>query len=724
MTSIRQIQSERVLQDVVHTLYSQGVNPLLAEVFGRVSTYFSNYKPGKPLPVDLSRIQNGEVSNVEDLNEILEHTLLNMDVLYETSIRQVDDIMLLNDALYDNLERLRSKQKRLESRVNDYLLMNNNSEGHFLVVSDNFSNLAMTSLPLTSARVDTEAQMVYIPSLSSHDRIATNENVGNPSISVTVNDKEVGYSELAPFSGAIETSSKNILWAIEVETSKPEEVIVTVDIPLYNGPDPLELSRIDLTPYSGKPTQIWFEMQREDGERVPFGRRIQSAITKLSMSQSPELVTSVRLYMRKTEQDYIETRSGSTRYKYVFGARSIAFMFQSYERNATFVSGPILMPDDMRNHSAIDAVSLDTIDNIPDGTNIQYYVAAESLVEGESLDRSMEDFSWRRINPIRSRSPEDKVVRFNGALLLNRMIRLEPSGGDLQLLPEMPTGPLADRNPSPTIIEGVDIYRIAELEDDPIRDSLVLLEGVNTTRITSRNTDSTVQFDDLDLPYWASMRRDEPGSLTVDYGRIDAGNEFFYGGDIGASGKDVMVEAFVECDTQFETFLSEIQKVDARSRLWDMKAYLNGRQLGVLESGTNSARVPWGFRQGLNHVVLIIRIPLEAAQSHPYMGAISLMGGEKDLQSFGLVRLERWNYVDLFTMRYNETGEPKTFTVHNGEIICRRKPTDNFQLRYALKTGLGPNGIRLRADLSRSRNTPNVTPKIESYTLRFGYGSA
>lgn len=721
MTSIRQIQTERVLQDVVHTLYSQGSNPLLAEVLGRVSRYLSHYRPGQPLPIDLSRIAKGEVSDVEGFNEILEHTLLNLDVLYETSLRQVDDIMMLNDALYDNLERLKAKQRRLEQRISDYLLMNSNSEGHFLVVTDNFSDLYMTDLTLTSARVDTQSQYASIPSLSASSYALDADAFGAPTVSVMVDNKQSGFNELAPFSGALEPSARNILWAIDVEADSPKEVVVTATLPLA---EPAELTQIDFTPYGNKPTQVWFEIQDEDGQFVPFGRRIQTSIRKISMTSAPVTASAIRFNLRKTEQDYIEDRSGSARYKYVFGSRSIVVMHQAYERNATFISNPILVPNDMKEHTAIDALSLDTVEETPAGTNIEYYVAAEDFPEEAMPDWSLREYSWRRIEPIKSKSRENKLVRFDGALLRTRMIRSDPTAQEIQLLPKMPTGPVSDRNPSPTIIEGVDVFRIAELQESPIRNTVELIEGVNTTRITSKNIDPDTLFDAVDLSYWARMLRDEQNALTVDYGRIDAGNEFFYGGDIGASGKDVMVEAFIECETQFEPFLAELQKVDPRSRTWDVKAFLNGRPLGEMGVGVDKARVPWSLRQGLNHVVLVIRIPLEAAESHPYMGAISLMGGDRSLQSFGLVRLDRWSYVDLFTMRYNETGNPKTFTIHNNEIISRRNPTDNFQLRYAVETGLSPQAVRLRADFTRSRNTPNVAPRLESYSLRFGHGSA
>jgi hypothetical protein len=119
----------------------------------------------------------------------------------------------------------------------------------------------------------------------------------------------------------------------------------------------------------------------------------------------------------------------------------------------------------------------------------------------------------------------------------------------------------------------------------------------------------------------------------------------------------------------------------------------------------------------LNHLILLVNIPTGRS-----VGTVKLMG-DNNLFDFGTVKLDTWSYVDFFDLQHNQAGNPSTFSFFEEEIVSRKKPTDNFRLRYALSTGNGPAFLRFRADLSRQDNNPSVTPRLNSYRLRFSYGS-
>lgn len=722
MSSPRTVQTERVLQDVVRLLYSGGTKPLTNEIITKISAYFSKYPAGRPLPMPLENIVDGLVSDSHLYNKLIKHLSINIDVLYEASMRQIEDILELTSSLQTELDRLDRKRRRIETKIDDFLLSQYNTDGYFYSVSDNFSDLSMTNTTLTSAEADTDAGFLLLPTVSSTTTSLPIELVGAPNIKVYADGEDESYDELAPFAGALEDSLDNTIWAFEAATDEPKEVVATVTVRLGNGVDPIWLSQINFTPYGSTPVQVFWETQSEDGW-AGFGSRIQTGTSKMVFGESARGVKNVRFTLRKTEPDYTENINGKLRYKYIFGARSLSFIYHTYERNATFVSEPLQMPSDFATDAAIDAVSIDVKADIPADTEMRYFVASTDLSEftAENLavgTPELSDYVWQEITPVNSQQPGGKIVRFSGANTNTRMIRQNPQGGDLQLTPMKTAGPVQERNPTPSIIPGVDVYRVARLEDEPFRNSLELWEGVNSTRIHSKNIDNATDFRDIDLPYWADVFRNE--ETTVDYGRIDTGNEFFYGGDVGAVNKDIYVETFLFADRSWETFLQEFQKIDVRSQTWDIKVYLNGRILGHLPVGTNKLQLPWRFNEGLNHIVILIRIPFSAGESDPYMGALSLLGRD-NLYNYGAVHLAKWNYVDLFAMKYNETGQPKTFTIHNNEIISRRMPTANYQLRYAVGTGEGPAAVLFRAELSRSRNNPSVTPVLDQYRLRFSY---
>ena len=726
MSSIRQTQTQRALQDIAHALYSRGVDPMLAEIFGRLNRYFGQYPAGKPLPMGISGLSRDGVSDHESYNELMRNLALNLDILYETSLNHVDDVLMLNDAIHSRVQNLKSKQRRLEAQINDHLMVHHNSDGYFYTISDNFSDIQLVDTTLTSARVDTESGAVTIPSISDHSYQLGPNHIGAPSVSVTVNGQQHAYRQISPFSGALEDGLNNLMWAIEVELDKPSEVYATVDIPVYSGDGPIEITRIDLKPYGMSPVQSWMEVyDPASGVFVNFGARAKTDSLKMTFVDNVPGTTTVRMHLRKTEYDYTQRRDGGLRYRYVFGAKAITMLHSIYEKNARLVSLPLSTPTEARDSLIIDGISVDVDVDVPSGGDVRFFVAAADPIDFSAVEQSdvrhVADLNWHEITPIRSTEKDRKLVRFDGAATQTKLITDNPTNDQLQLIPIAPSGPEQDRNPSHTIIEGVDVYKITQLDSEPLVNSLTLLEGVNTTRIYSKSIDSSLQFADMDIGYWADIFRNQADELILDYGKIDIGNGFFYGGDVGAPGRDIYVETFLETQSSYNTFLAEMQKVDDRSRTWDVKAFLNGRPLGNLPAGVNSTRLPWSFQDGLNHVVVMVRIPLESAQPMPYVGVLSLMGDAPNLPSYGAVRLDKWNYVDEFTMRYNEMGQPKTFTVKDGLLISRREPTANFQLRYSSKTGYGPEAIRFMAELSRVSNNPKITPKLNSYRLRFSY---
>ncbi len=89
--------------------------------------------------------------------------------------------------------------------------------------------------------------------------------------------------------------------------------------------------------------------------------------------------------------------------------------------------------------------------------------------------------------------------------------------------------------------------------------------------------------------------------------------------------------------------------------------------------------------------------------------------------NLGTVELADWSYVSFFDLEYNQPGTPTSFTIYNNQIITKRQPTTNYRLSYNQASGLGPQAIRLRADMSRDYNDPNVTPEIDQYRLQFNY---
>ena len=720
--SIRRIQTERALEAAVYELYSSGKRPTFGEVAEVLSAYFSLYPLGRPLPVPLSDIIR-QVSDPDQYNELLGRVVVNLGVLYQSALEQVEDTLELTQSLQNHLDRLTKRRKTLETKIDDFLLSNFNTEGYYSAVSDTFDDISLTDLTLTSAAVDTTSGRVEIPSLSGASSKLPKDQISNPRYIFRIGDqgKPYPYDLILPFANAVDDDTTNTAWIIEVETERPEEVVFRATIALGEEDNPVKLSRLEFDPYGAAPVQMAFQYRDANGNFVPFGGGLKTSSDKVVYSQDPVDVNEFQIFMRKKEHDYVTTDTGKTKYRYIFGAKSIVFTHQTYESNATFVSAPLGVPSSDLDFSIIDAVSLDVNDSAPPGTSINYYIA-QDVGDTESLD----DFEWRRITPVTKEQQSDKVVRFDGTIKKALRIRLEPEEGDVQQKPITGQGVITDRNPSPTIIPGVDVYRIADIDDETLVNSSVeLIEGVNTLRILHK-TISQTEFRDLDLSYWGFDVRKAasagvPISSDVTYGRIDKGNGFFFGGDVGVPGRDVYAETFIDSPQTFETFVDEFRKSDVRSKLWPVRVYHNGRLVGDLPAGIDRLQIPWRFTKGMNHIAITMRIPEDGQISSVHAGSLVLMSNNA-LSNFGTVHLAKWDYIDFFNLQFNDSGDRPTFTVHNGEIITRRRPTTNFLMKYAVRNGNNVHNVRLRADMSRDKDSPNTTPFIDDYRLRFSIG--
>lgn len=719
---IAEIQKKRILDEITRAYFSTGEKPTLTHILKDGSDYFNKFPIGKPLPIETDGLIPKLRSDVDKFNEMFARLALNIDVLYEACNDQVEAVMTLTTILRTELERLRSRRQRLITVIDDKLFTLYNTDGYYYSISDTFNTLDLVDLTLTSAFVDTQSSAVQLPTLSSLTKRVDMTQVSAVSIVATVNGQEQSFKILGSFDGALDGLT-NTLWGIEITTDTPSEVVVNLALQLNsNDSTTISLSRVDFDPYGMQPVQMFIETENRQlstvgsaSSRLDFSDHIQTSSYNMSFIDATRVVDAVYITLRKTQHDFTEQVNGAIKYHYIFGAKNIIMTEQVYDSSAVLVSTPLFLDADLINDNVIDAVSLVTEEHIAQGTDIAFFVAPDIANEQPSLG----DFDWKQITPLGSIDDNPNVVvHFNGAQAYAKKIISTPSTNDLQLIAfDNNNADLTKRNPSAAIISGATVYRIASFGDqDILPASIKLEEGVNSTRIyyTSLNDNG------LNLEYWKDYINGNKTTNTV-YGAIDTGNEFFYGGDVGEAHKSVYIETYLESLTDQPLLLKEIIKTDINSQLWDIKLYLNGREIGNLPVGTNKLLIPWKFQEGINHIILLAQIPaVSIAYPNPYVGSLDLMGDD-DLFSFGTVKLATWNYVDIFKMQYNEVNQPYTFTIYNNEIISRRQPTTNFRIKYSKSTKLGPSAVRLRADFSRSQNDPSVTPVLKSFRLRFLY---
>lgn len=737
MTTPAQIQIANAISAVAHRFYQSGVKPDLDQVFGKVSQYFAQNPPGNPVALDISTITSDTVSDVDALNILLANIVNNIKTLYQTTTVQSNEVLSQNTILRTQIDSLQKRQNKLITQINDYLLSLYNTDGYFFSISDNFTDTSLVDLSLTDAFIDTTNEEVSIPSLAAFSKTVDSSLIQTPNVVVTSGGQSVNYTTISPFNFAT-NGTNNIAWEIQVSLPAPAQVSVVLTIPLGDGLNPVSLSRIDFEPYAMTAFQMFAEYgtmsntTNTTNNYTTFGNNITTSLSNIAFIDTAKRVISVRLTMNKSTYDFQTSDNNSNQYVYVFGAKNIAFTEQVYDLAATLVSAPLQLSPDSAGSMVIDAVSVATNDIIPPNTSINYYVAADNLSDATP---SISNFQWLPIEPVNDTQTQNTTVSFNGAYQFIQMITQTPkSQNDLQLLPlnSTATDP-TQLNPSPLIIPGVNTYTLANFTSAFLPNSIQLEEGVNSTRIYYTNYQASSVSN---LDYWSGViNNSNPVVPAITYGRIDQGNGFFYGGDIGANGVSAFIETFLYIDTEINPVLASIVKQDQYSQTWDVRAFLNGVSIGYLPGNNtnttsngltalNNIIIPWNFQTGINHIILAINIPplsMVAGNNSPYLGVLDLMQNY-DLNQFGIVKLANWSYVSFFDLQYNQPGTPTSFSVYNNQIVSKRQPTTNYRLSYSQDSGYGPSAIRFRADLARDINNVNLTPQLDSYRVRFSYG--
>lgn len=731
--SISSIQKKRVYATIAKYLYSSGERPRNMDINRKLADYFSKHPIGEPFRIERNIFAQGRKSRPEEMNNIMASAIANADTLYEVAREQSNQSMEIATIMRSQLDRLRNKRRALISQIDEYLFTMYNTDGYYYSFSDTFNDLSNTDLNLTSAFIDVVNGSVTLPTISSLSNVMKNEYVSLASISFTAGKDSGGVgnsigtvpvqaTHLSPFRSALD-GLNNTIWASEVVLDVPvDEVVCVVNLSISKVG--ASISRIDLDPYGIKPVEVFIRASTDGSTYEPWGQGIQTNEFKMSFFDQPKDIVSLQIYLRKTEPDYTVNDLGTLRYSYMFGAKDIFLIEQVFDSEATFVTTPIALGEELQAENVIDSVAIVVDQRVPAGTDVTYWVAAEV----EDTNPTLDSFDWRKIVPLNPDQPAaESVIKFEGSTDQLKTIKPKPSTGSLGpselelILPDETNSDYSKRNPF--TLEGVDLWRIAEFVDNPIPGSVKLEEGINTTRIYHVAYNPSA----IDLSFWTDYFSGDQYS-HIAYQDINSGTGFFWGGVVGESYRSVYIETYLESLDDQNVYLKRFVKEDSNAHKWNIKVFLNGTELGHLPIGTDDMIIPWKFQKGLNHIAITLLIPDKqmALSEHPDEGTVDLMEGSS-LFDFGTVKLATWTNVDLFTLLKNTTGDPETFTIYNdtrvSQLVSRRKPTTNFRVKYTKANQTSPTSVRLRVDLKRQDENQHVSPIIDKYRMRFLYGN-
>jgi len=715
--SISEIQKKKFLDNVYKLLYSSGYSsekslikqPDESEVKKLFDEYFVVNRIGVPLSIDVSEIRNTPVTDPDLMNQSMARALLNLEVLYDSLDFNTKRLLSSVSVLNKRFDQLKGKRVELESKVDDILFSVSNTDGYFYSFSDSFATIDHVDLSLSTAFVDTENRKTTLPILKSSvldfnapGKIAlsglTYSTYFNGS---TVVEGAIMQDVSNLFDGLDNTSA-----IIEHSSNQIGACAVVITIPVAT---PFIISRIDgrLTTSSAVTTVVEI-IDNANNQNSQFRRQqSNSGYDRFSFDFSPQNSGVIKLTLIKSEPDYVDQLSADKKYKYIFRIRDLIISGQHYDSRASLVSSPLSIPAGDIN-KIIDAVSVEVSSGNEESGQILYFVASD--VPGAV---SLSDFNWIPISSSTSNSPSfDQIISFKNSTKLFRKIKQDADNEDILLYPISSDSNLSNKNPSNSIYNGVNVYRVGSLKEQDTPYNSYILDSVNTFNFRYIPYAEGAY---LDKARWSSLLNENDPSVNVfSPGPIRLSNAPSIPIALNLSGISGYLGASILCEN--ETIVSNTFSKSGNAVNWNVAIYLNGNLLADVQSGLSSKEITWNFIQGINTIDILF----DAQGSS--LGNITLMDGVS-LSSYGTVFLNYYSYVDPFDFRVNRSILDKVFTVDNylgnKEILCRNQINDNSRFIYYNNSTLNPvKAIRFRADLSRFTN-PFGTPVLSKYRVKF-----
>lgn len=734
--SIERIQKQRFLDTVFKIYHSLGIQPSYNDLSILFGQYFSLNKPGDPVSVPYDNLNASNTIDVNSLNKIMSTLLFNVDVLYDSFQDDVEALYSIMSSYKFRLDNLKNKRAEVEKKIDDHLFAIKNTDGFYYSVSNAFNDLEQTDTTNTTAYVDTEARKAALPKMSSGlfnyvgnilsttttaevsiffdgERKDIRQGVNFSNVFNGLNNSVWNYTETDGTNGY----KSNSIGLCTLKISIPVSSLQSAGISVVEG---------KVTSRKAVDISVIVNDAVNAANSLYFSKNGTTDYDVFSFNFEPKSTSRIDIFFAKAEPDYFITNADQTkRYVYEFGIDELVIAAPYYDSSAVFYSNRMQIVDSKNENLVVDAVMLETNDQIPAGCAINYYIAED---DGSQAD--VKFLNWTAISPTtKLTSSEENIIRFNGTTA-KAMTVVEPSTSSIipteQEFIKIPrtttySNPIQNyfyQNDSNNL--GFNLYRFAKFPNGVNPITPYILENVRSKQLKIHY----VQETSLDQSSWqqilAGYRTDVV--VTTDQSDISSTDVLFSGNNIPNGSVRLSTNVYADTDVLYnKRFLK-----NADAQYWDVNIFLNGRQLARIEPGVLSSSITWNFNKGQNSIVIVINKSSNVSSSATtFQGSITLMEGMSIANTVGLKAYQNYLfYVKIEDLRRLYSNTDNVFSIinyeNNNEIVYRRTEeiAAGSVVHYLQNLENGISGLRLRADMSRGQSAYS-SPAIISYKLKF-----
>lgn len=412
-------------EDYIKDQLSRGVSVLADDVNDAIEALIAESDLSQPQFVaEDHHVTRGTSSSADSFKTTFLNIRQDMRVLYKELIR----LSKVNQRAFDRwgleAESIEKKLIDLEERIENLLILTQDTEGYHSILIDNFTDKSLVDVANTTCDHDLASATLEMASASASQltRILLNNLNSTTDVTFKVRTTVDQLNRVDAVGSALadifHQESKTWWTSVNMRAQKP----VTCELTVKLGDDPVAISRIFMELHDSaesSPTFITplYSVDNRNFTQLPTNTFTIEARTTAVFSFMPVQAKYVKFLLTKQGPD---PSSGQTFFSYQFGFKTIQFFEQGFdtENPSIFISEPLFVVDTEGVVQEFEKLVLETCERVETDTEIDYYITASNDPD-IPLDSDLEPTggTWVPISPIQRTERLHPVILNVGDIL-------------------------------------------------------------------------------------------------------------------------------------------------------------------------------------------------------------------------------------------------------------------------------------------------------------------
>ncbi len=377
--------NKAILELILREFLQDGIIPTADEWIEAYEVYVADHPDmSKPFVLDDNHsVAENSDSSVAAYNAFFERVKSDLEAVYKEIWDRMADGIDSFDSWRIKIERLKKRLLDLESRIDALLLLRADTAGYFAFVEDNFIDLSKVDQDLTTARVDVINHAVTInDDLEDTDVVNLNAiDLGGATFTMLTREHLLSSHEAPGSEVRHAVQDADHAWQHRVRALRGD-IQTSGEFKVQLGTSAVEISRVEVGIHASNTNtpMILVAMYSSDNYNwfnFPTDNYVQSVDDRALFVFPKTEMMWVKFIMTKIGADDID----ESQYIYEFGMSSLKFYTTG---GYDVTSGNLLYSQELSaydeddNRIAFNKVALQTCQEVPDETSIQYWITADN----------------------------------------------------------------------------------------------------------------------------------------------------------------------------------------------------------------------------------------------------------------------------------------------------------------------------------------------------------